>query len=293
VIYLEKAVELIGSFHAECRRNAVAPETAAKAMGFNTVHGGVLTTFAGLREYGLIDRPGGKVALTPLAVKILHPISDSQRLVALQEAALLPRVFKELLNDFADCSQGVLESHLVQQNFAPDRAKQVARVFIANKAFAKLESSSNFDVTEYGDKDSAAQEKPADAPKLSPDERPVRTAQEIQSAPESSHPTHVVTQKGNVLAQYSIPLGENVATLVFTGARLTADDFDALEEYVGLFKKQFIRAQAGVAAAKAAFAAPIVAEVPPTREVMDDLTTYHGPNVGGVPQSPRVVRPNE
>ena len=266
VISLEKAVELIAAFLTECRRNAVAPETAAKAMGFNTVHGGVLTTFAGLREYGLIDRPGGKVALTSLAVRILHPVSDLQRTEALREAALLPKVFRELLDDFSECSQGVLESHLVQQSFAPDRARLVAKVFIANKIFAKLEPCGNVNVSENETPD-PPETKPPDAPKTSPDES--KLLPDLQSRPES-------TQKGIVLAQYSIPLGENVATLVFTGSRLTPDDFDALEEYVGLFRKQFIRAQAGVVAAKAAFAAPIVEELPPTPGVQGDFTHQHG-----------------
>ena len=96
-----------------------------------------------------------------------------------------------------------------------------------------------------------------------------------------------------MLAQYSIPLGENVATLVFTGSRLTADDFDALEEYVGLFKKQFVRAQAGVAAAKAAFASPRVEEVPPTREVRDDLATYHPGIIPGKDYAKDVLTPPE
>ncbi len=44
-----------------------------------------------------------------------------------------------------------------------------------------------------------------------------------------------------VLAQYSIPLAGSEATLVFTGRSLSPDDFDALADYVALFKKQFQR----------------------------------------------------
>ena len=149
VVLLNKCIEYVGKLHGECRRNAVEAITAAKAMGFPSVHGGVATLLASLREYGLIDRPQSKVALTALAVRILHPISEEQKEQAIREAALLPKVFRTLLKDFGDCSPVVIESHLVQAGFTPDRATQVAKVFIANKAFAKLESGSNIDVMEF------------------------------------------------------------------------------------------------------------------------------------------------
>jgi hypothetical protein len=44
-----------------------------------------------------------------------------------------------------------------------------------------------------------------------------------------------------LLEQYQIPLGANHAQLIFTGDELVADDFDALKEYVEIFKKQFVR----------------------------------------------------
>jgi hypothetical protein len=43
----------------------------------------------------------------------------------------------------------------------------------------------------------------------------------------------------HVLARYLIPLGANEATLTITGeCPLSGDDFDALCEYVVMFKKQ-------------------------------------------------------
>jgi hypothetical protein len=44
-----------------------------------------------------------------------------------------------------------------------------------------------------------------------------------------------------VLARYSVPLGENEATIIFTGTKLTPEDFDGLAEYVKIFKTQFLR----------------------------------------------------
>jgi hypothetical protein len=225
---LEKCVELTTKLHAECRRSAVDAATAAKAMGYNTVHGGVLTLLGALREYGLIERPSGKVTVTALAVKIIHPISAQQKEDALRESALMPKAFTALLRDFGDCSESVLESHLVQSNFKPDRAKQVAKAFTANKAFAKLDSNSKLDVPK--------DEEENDPPPIDPDAPALPAVKPPPNPP--------IKPEGNVLATYKIPLGANEATLVFTGQQLTADDFDALSDFVDFSKKQFVRALA-------------------------------------------------
>ena len=47
--------------------------------------------------------------------------------------------------------------------------------------------------------------------------------------------------RGNVLATFKIPLGLNEAELTFTGERLEPEDFDALADYVSIFKKQYER----------------------------------------------------
>ncbi len=56
----------------------------------------------------------------------------------------------------------------------------------------------------------------------------------------TSAPAAVETSQ-KVLAKYSIPLGANEAILVFSGEQLAPEDFDALIEYVQLFKKQYER----------------------------------------------------
>lgn len=44
-----------------------------------------------------------------------------------------------------------------------------------------------------------------------------------------------------MLASFKIPLGSSEAELIFTGDRLEEEDFDALKEYVDLFKRQYAR----------------------------------------------------
>jgi hypothetical protein len=285
-IPLLKAIEMVKNLHAKAGKAAISRETAVGPMGFNGMNGAALTALSVLSQYGLIDAErGANLRVSDLALRIIHPTGAKQEADAKAEAVMRPKVFAELYQGgYGDCDEGVLANHLVQSGFTPDGARKVAAVFKANSEFANLSGGSTIpqsnepappshtgDVT--ADYLAAIRRKPKDAPKTLLHEPATQPGAAPQGRPENTATAPAITQRGNVLAQYSIPLGENVATLVFTGSRLTADDFDALEEYVGLFKKQFIRAQA---AAKADFATPIIEEVPPSREVRDDMTTFHG-----------------
>ena len=64
-----------------------------------------------------------------------------------------------------------------------------------------------------------------------------------------------------MLAQYSIPIGANEATITFTGAELTAGDFDALADYVVIFKKQFERKQKSESAPVTQLDRPFVVKI--------------------------------
>jgi len=59
-----------------------------------------------------------------------------------------------------------------------------------------------------------------------------------------------------MLASFKIPLGTCEAELTFTGEQLVEEDFDALLDYVALFKRQYARkAKAGEPFPKEAYVA--------------------------------------
>jgi hypothetical protein len=221
---LEYALDQVRKLHSQIGKATVKPESAAIALGYKGVNGAALTTFGTLSQYGLIERSKGMVNVTPLAIRLLHPTGDAQLKEARREAALAPKIFKEIHEKLGQCSVEVLTSHLVQNGFTPDRAKRSASVYAANKGFANL--------TETGTK--GGQETATE-----------RTARiENGDSKEKSSEQRQITEKTEgigVIAQYSIPLGGNEATLTFKGDCLSVSDFDALIEYVELFKKQFQR----------------------------------------------------
>jgi len=222
-------------------------------MGYSGLTGSSLTLLAGFSQYGLIDRAKGMLTVTSLSLRILHPTSTDQSLTAIREAALAPKVFEDLYNGYNDCSEDVLVSHLVQNGFNLDRAKRVAKAYTANKTFAKLDSSSTPVVQNEGRDETPKQQQEQPPPANEP--KSTQNPPFILVDPLSDYTphAHVAPQGQKMLAQYTIPLGANQATLVFTGQELTPDDFDALVDFVQFSKRQFERAQKAVKAAKAAF----------------------------------------
>ena len=226
---LQDALEQVKKLYRQIGKATVKPESAAVALGYKGVNGAALTTLGTLSQYGLIERSKGTVTVTPLAIRILHPTGDSQLKESLREAALMPKVLKEIHDNLGQCSVEVLTSHLVQKNFTPDRAKRTASVYAANKGFANLEEAGT-------ERDEETADRGTDHVKSGDPGEDKR-----------EQPRALGGREAGVLAQYSIPLGGNEATLTFKGESLSAADFDALIEYVELFKKHFERKSADAA----------------------------------------------
>lgn len=238
VITLIEAVELVKKLQSQIGRAKVSAETVSKAIGHSTITGASLTKIASLSQYQLIDREKGNILISQLAVRILHPTSNEQSQQSLQQAALAPPVFNELFRDYRDSSEEVITSHLVQNGFTIDRAKRVARVFKSNAEYLSPDST----VISSADYEDEAVNAVENAPSLPTTSVSTGTKMET-SATVIPKQIAALSPSTNVLAHYVIPLGENEATLMFTGKSLSPEDFSALIDYVELFKKQFERRQ--------------------------------------------------
>src|ERR1700737_4834663 len=93
---LSDAIEQIRKLHSQIGRAKVKPESAVIALGYKGLNGAALSTLGTLSQYGLIERSGGEVSVTPLAVKLLHPTGEDQHREALRNAALNPPIFGEI-----------------------------------------------------------------------------------------------------------------------------------------------------------------------------------------------------
>jgi hypothetical protein len=225
---LEQAINLVAGLHKKAGRSQIKTEVAASALGYGGLNGAALTTIGALNQYGLLVRERGEgISVSPLALKLIHPVNDQQMMEARREASLKPRVFLELYSGgFHHCTEDTLANHLIQEGFTHDGARKAAGVFKANDEYSQLGENiitldTNPQITQVDIRNES--NKPAGATEK----------ERQQSAPEG----------GKVLATYSVPIGANEVKIVFTGDQLHSEDFDALSEYVGLFKRQFERKQ--------------------------------------------------
>ena len=219
---------MVKKLHTKAGKAKISPEVAVGALGYNGLNGAALGTLGTLTQYGLIDRERGKsVSVSPLAIKLIHPLNPAQETAAKQESALLPQVFKELVSEgFHKCEEELIANHLIQNGFTPDGARKAASVFKENISIAKLEDCGINTSGESETEDKAI------------DTAGDKDAKLIVPLVSIDH------SKGkNVLATYSIPLGSNEVTITFTGEELSVYDFDALADYVAIFRKQFERKQ--------------------------------------------------
>jgi len=228
---LKSAIEATQKLFGEARRAPVSREAAAKVMGYSGLTGVSSTLLGSMAGYGLTQKKGPNIAVSDLAIAILHPRSPEQRSESLRAAALAHPLFASLAETHLDCAPSVITSELIHQGFSPEAAAKTAKVFLANAEFAGLtgHSYSATDANDVEDDDSDQEDPPSDP-------RPPITREMVPASPPIQ-----ASPRGNVLATYKIPLGANEAELVFTGESLEPEDFDALIDYVEIFKKQYER----------------------------------------------------
>lgn len=136
---LEAALEVVKELHGKIGKSSVGPEIAYKALGFKGVNGSALTMVATLTQYGLIRRDQGNISISPLALQILWPTTEANKLEAIRSAALAPKVFSRIKQHYSECAASVLEGYLVQEKFTPERARIAATIYKDNSSFAKLD----------------------------------------------------------------------------------------------------------------------------------------------------------
>lgn len=144
-ITLQKAIERAGAMLSAHRRSPTRIVTVGETWGYKSSSSGLTQTIAALRAYGLLEDIGKgddrRVALTPLAHRILSDAREGAREAALKEAARNPKLFAEFtdswLHDRPSDAHCMSELTL-DRGFTSDGAKAFIRILFANAAFAHL-----------------------------------------------------------------------------------------------------------------------------------------------------------
>jgi hypothetical protein len=220
---LADAIEKVREVHKKAGKAAIGREALASVLGYAGLTGSSLTHIATLRQYGLLDANGSNLSVSPLALRLLHPLNPDQELKARQEAALLPPIFTQLNSEsFHIADEGVIANKLIHSGFSAASAKLIARIFKENIAFAKLDgvnnSSSGLEVFEN-------EKNVVQAESLTPN------VQKGQSEAVSA----------SIQPELKLPLDSGYVVRFPIG--ISQDEFDLINGTLQLWKKRIVRHQ--------------------------------------------------
>jgi len=236
-IGLREAVEKVRVIWEHEKRNEVAVDIVAGHWKVAPKSSATLMAISTLKKFGLVtDRGSGDqryIKLTDLAYNILRAEPNTTAwLTGVQKAALSPKIIAELWESDKENPKSTpsLKKYLeFEKHFNPVVIDEFIQSYRETISFAKLG---------IGDKVLTSESNGEAA------ESETGSQEEDLTAPTGGKVAAITKQTGKkMLAQYLIPIGANEATITFTGAELTAGDFDALADYVGIFKREFERKQ--------------------------------------------------
>lgn len=131
---LPDAVEAVRKIEAAYRGSPADRVDAAKLLGFSGATGPSNMALAALAGYGLVERAGkGMLRVTPLARSILHPSDENERVTGLRAAALTPRLYQEIRDQFPDLPvppEGGIVTYLNRRGFNPNAVPTAAKAFL-------------------------------------------------------------------------------------------------------------------------------------------------------------------
>ncbi|MEM6388705.1 MAG: hypothetical protein AAF825_02585 [Pseudomonadota bacterium] len=149
---LEDAVAAVKKIEAQYRGSPIDREDGAKLLGYSGGTGPANKALAALAAYGLVERAGkGMMRVTSRARSIIHPDSEVDRGRELAQAALEPKLFKELRERFEDIDvppmDGVV-TYLNREGFNPTAVGPAAKAFISTMEFIQSLRESESHVSE-------------------------------------------------------------------------------------------------------------------------------------------------
>jgi hypothetical protein len=197
--------------------------------------------------------------VSQLAVDILHPVGETERKLALVEAAFHPEIFNTLKEQFPDgVSEASLRSYLVRQNFMDRAISPLSKAYVETCAF--LEQSGASDSHRNAASGAAGsildeEDDMIEAAELGrPDPQPAPAptkAQVFSAAPTVGPPS--VAEVSNLppegFSQAIFPLVDGQVSLTFP-AELSSDGYAELSEYLAIFLKRAERQRRQQEAAK-------------------------------------------
>jgi hypothetical protein len=140
---LREAIERLKKFMAIDGRAGASAEIDARHIGFATSHGLAYSVLSALKKFDLVADKDGRVVPTQRAIEITSlPETDERRAKAIREAAIMPPIYSELIEQYRITglpSDETLEGELkAYKGFNPNAVKEFIKAFRETLEFAGL-----------------------------------------------------------------------------------------------------------------------------------------------------------
>lgn len=221
---LPVAIDKVRTLYDFDKRNPTPPEVIAKHLGYGPTSGSGKRVLSALKAYGLLEERAGSYRVSDLAIKLLHlPEGHPDRPAALQEAALGPEIFREMLAKYKDGlpSDETLKAELItQRGFNPASVEEFVRNVRETVKLAQLSPGEGFQVAPTSIESTEAMGEPSvSVQPISPQVRFYRWA-------------------------VSIPRGITAELRIF-GQELRREDVQRIKKQLELLEEAFIDEQSG------------------------------------------------
>jgi hypothetical protein len=97
---VQDAIKLVALIYKGVHRSPIDPDSAFQLMGFSGKTGTSSKALGAVRQFGLIEGVSNKTRVSDLALKILEPASEDERIDAITESANKPEVFELISQRF-------------------------------------------------------------------------------------------------------------------------------------------------------------------------------------------------
>ncbi len=139
-VSLENAIKLSGDLKRAVGKGPFSREVAARGLNHESVSGPAAGKIAALVQFGLLLRKGNTYSISPLADRILLPVSDDDRVSAIAESAKRPKLYKQLVEKYQNQSLPfMLENILVREyGVYEKKSKEIVKNFKKSLEYAGL-----------------------------------------------------------------------------------------------------------------------------------------------------------
>lgn len=137
---IKDLIETTRIIYDKVRRNAIGREAVAVELGYSGLTGASQKMLSNLTHFGLIEKAGaGDIRVSDLAIRILHPKSESERRDAILSAAFNPALFSLIRENYPDghVTETALRSFLKRNEYSEAAISPAIRSYLDTYAFVQ------------------------------------------------------------------------------------------------------------------------------------------------------------